>query len=200
MYCRTANADTVYLSGDDGYSAQTTVTTDNQYIFDMGTRKKEVPIRIEVPVNDAEGNVELFVVKQHDDVYKKAYDKLSKNPMTITKFEDTAVEGTVNIDKGQMLYTSINYDEGWSVTVDGKPVNYSSDQVCRIGDALTGIHLAPGKHTIAFRYHAAGLRSGLVLSLAGALALCALTVLPARRRKKLTSSSGHKEADHETVE
>ena len=74
-------------------------------------RKKEVPIRIEVPVNDAEGNVELFVVKQHDDVYKKAYDKLSKNPMTITKFEDTAVRRDQH-RQGQMLYTSINYDEG----------------------------------------------------------------------------------------
>ncbi len=166
----------------------------------MGTRAKEIPIRIEVPVNDAEGNVELFVVKQHDDVFQKAYNKLSKNPMKVTKFEDTAVEGTVNIDKGQMLYTSINYDEGWSVTVDGKPLNYSSDEVCRIGNALTGIHLAPGEHTIAFKYHAKGLRTGLLLTLAGALALAALTVLPARRRKKATSSSGHIETDNETVE
>ncbi len=200
MYCRTANADTVYLSADDGYSAQTTVATDNQYVYDMGTRTKEIPIRIEVPVNDAEGNVELFVVKQHDDVFQKAYNKLSKNPMKVTKFEDTAVEGTVTIDKGQMLYTSINYDEGWSVTVDGKPLNYSSDEVCRIGNALTGIHLAPGEHTIAFKYHAKGLRTGLLLTLAGALALAALTVLPARRRKKATSSSGHIETDNETVE
>ena len=200
MYCRTPNADTVYLSADDGYSAQATVTTDNQYVYDMGTRTKEIPIRIEVPVNDAEGNVELFVVKQHDDVFKKAYDKLSKNPMEITKFEDTAVEGTVTIGKDQMLYTSINYDEGWSVTVDGKPVNYSSDEVSRIGDALMGIHLSPGKHTIAFKYHALGLRPGLLLTLLGILTLCALTLLPARLRKKETSSSGHMEADNETVE
>ena len=200
MYCRTPNADTVYLSADDGYSAQATVTTDNQYVYDMGTRTKEIPIRIEVPVNDAEGNVELFVVKQHDDVFKKAYDKLSKNPMEITKFEDTAVEGTVTIGKDQMLYTSINYDEGWSVTVDGKPVNYSSDEVSRIGDALMGIHLSPGKHTIAFKYHALGFRPGLLLTLLGILALCALTLLPARLRKKETSSSGHMEADNETVE
>ncbi len=200
MYCRTPNADTVYLSADDGYSAQTTVTTDNQYVYDMGTRTKEIPIRIEIPVNDAEGNVELFVVKQHDDVFKKAYDKLSANPMEITKFEDTAVEGTVTIGKDQMLYTSINYDEGWSVTVDGKPMNYSSDEVCRIGDALMGIHLAPGKHTVAFKYHALGLRPGLLLTLLGILALCALTLLPARLRKKETSSSGHMEEDNKTVE
>ncbi|MBO4382737.1 MAG: YfhO family protein, partial [Clostridia bacterium] len=69
MYCRTPNADTVYLSADDGYSAQTPVTTDNQYVFDMGTRTKEVPVRIEVPVNDPDGNVELHVVRQNEDVF-----------------------------------------------------------------------------------------------------------------------------------
>lgn len=86
------------------------------------------------------------------------------------------------------------------MTVDGKPMNYSSDEVCRIGDALMGIHLAPGKHTVAFKYHALGLRPGLLLTLLGILALCALTLLPARLRKKETSSSGHMEEDNKTVE
>lgn len=195
LYCRTANADTVYLSADDGYSAQATVSTDNQYCFDMGTRAKDVPVRIEVPVNDNEGTVELFVVKQHDDVYRKAYQKLSKNTMDITTFDNTKVEGTVTMDTAQVLYTSINYDEGWSVEVDGKPMNYSSDEVFRIGEALTGIHLTPGKHTVTFRYHARGLRTGILLSAFGVLTLLALTLLPKRARKKKQLSSGSGKAE-----
>ena len=107
--------------------------------------------------------------------------------MDVTRFDDTHVEGTVDLAEGQMLYTSINYDEGWQVTVDGKPMNYSSDEVDRIGNALIGIHLTPGKHTVAFRYHAKGLRTGLLLTLAGVLILVAVTWLPSFLRKRRLS-------------
>lgn len=204
VYCRTGNADTLYLSADDGYSAQAVVSTDNQYVFDMGTRTKDVTIRLEVPLNDDSGNVELFVVKQNDDVFQKAYNILSRNVMKVTSFEDTFVEGTVTLDQGQMLYTSINYDEGWTITVDGKTINYdlamSSGEVERIGDALIGLHLEPGTHTVSFRYHAKGLRSGLLLTLLGVLLLVALTLLPERVGKRKRSSSGHTETDNENVE
>ncbi len=184
MYCRTPNADTVYLSADDGYSAQTTVSTDNQYVFDLGTRTKDVPVRIEIPVNDPDGNVELFVVKQNEDVFQKAFDQLSKHPMDIKTFEDTKIEGTVTVDKGQILYTSINYDEGWNITVDGKALSPSSDEIVRIGDALIGLRLEPGSHDISFRYHPLGQRSGLLLTLIGVLILLALHLLPKYVRKR----------------
>ncbi len=187
VYCRTANADTIYLSSDDGYSAQTIVSTDNQYIYDMGTRTEDVAVHIEVPLNDSEGNVELFVVKQNDDVFEEAYEKLSQNTMDITSFEDTKIEGTVTSEKGQVLYTSINYDEGWEVTVDGKVMNYSSDEVFRVGGALIGVYLEPGEHEITFEYHAKGLRTGIALSVTGVLALVALTLLPKRIRKSKDS-------------
>lgn len=184
MYCRTPNADTVYITADDGYSSQTTVSTDNQYVFDLGTRTKDVAVRIEVPLNDAEGNVELNVVRQDDEAFKKAYAELRKNTMDITSFSDTFIEGTVTIGNDQMLYTSINYDEGWTVTVDGKTMLSSSDEVFRVGGAFTGVHMAPGTHTVTFRYRPAGLYPGLFLSLLGVLALLAIHALPARVRRK----------------
>ncbi|MBQ8469319.1 MAG: YfhO family protein, partial [Clostridia bacterium] len=204
VYCRTGNADTIYLSADDGYSAQTPVSTDNQYVFDLGTRTKDVTVRIEVPLNDDSGSVELFVVRQNDDVFEKAYRVLSKNVMEVTRFEDTLVEGTVTLDQGQRLYTSINYDEGWTIEIDGKPINYelamSSGEVEKIGDALIGLHMGPGTHTLSFRYHAKGLRTGLLLSLLGVLLLLALTLLPGRVGRRRKSSSGHIENDNENVE
>ncbi|MBP5272818.1 MAG: YfhO family protein [Clostridia bacterium] len=193
MYCRTAHADTAYISADDGYSSQTPISTDNQYVFDMGTRTEGVPVRIEIPLNDSNGNVELSVVRQHDDVFQKGYAALARHPMEITKFEDTALEGKVTIGEGELLYTSINYDEGWSVTVDGKPMSYSSDEVTRIGGALVGIHMEPGTHVVSFRYHALGLRPGLLLTLLGALILVAIHVLPgriAKRKKDVSEPSG----------
>ena len=190
VYCRTPSADTLYVSSDDGYSSQTPVSTDNQYVFDLGTREKDVPVRLELPVNDASGNAEVFAVKQNDKVFREAYKVLSQNTMDVTTFEDTFVEGTVTVGEGQMLYTSINYDEGWTVTVDGKAMNYSSDEVTRIGGALIGVHMDPGTHKVSFRYHPKGLRSGALLSLAGLIALLALQGAPklvrARRKKAET--------------
>ena len=48
------------------------------------------------------------------------YNLLNANPYQVTSFSDTKIEGTLTTDKGNLLYTSIPYDKGWSVYVDGQ--------------------------------------------------------------------------------
>ena len=43
------------------------------------------------------------------------YNLLNANPNQETSFSDTKIEGTLTTDKGNLLYTSIPYDKGWSV-------------------------------------------------------------------------------------
>ena len=55
---------------------------------------------------------------------------------------------------------SLPYDEGWSLKIDGE-----EDDYYMIGDALTGIDLTEGTHTIEMTYTPEGLWMGTLLSL-----------------------------------
>ena len=59
-----------------------------------------------------------------------------------------------------LLYTSIPYDKGWSITVDGSEVKYT-----RILDGLIGVELREGSHTIEFKYKTPGLVLGSTISI-----------------------------------
>ena len=64
------------------------------------------------------------------------------------------------------LFTSIPYDEGWSVTVDGEPAETKS-----FDNTFLCLDLPAGSHVILFRYRVPGLAEGIALSVSSLLIL-----------------------------
>lgn len=62
------------------------------------------------------------------------------------------------------LFTSINYEEGMSIKVDGEVV-----KPIIVLDTLVGLELSEGKHEIVIDYLPKGFKSGVVISLSGIL-------------------------------
>ena len=60
-----------------------------------------------------------------------------------------------------VLYTSIPQDGNWTVTVDGQSV-----EPVLIGEAMTGVLLEKGNHTVTFSYHNDAFSLGWKVSLA----------------------------------
>ena len=83
---------------------------------------------------------------------------------------DTFVEGIINCDRSGLLYTSIPQNGNWSARVDGQEV-----PITLIGDAMVGVHLTEGSHTVSFRYHNPAFSLGWKVSLA-CMAVFALLV------------------------
>ena len=83
----------------------------------------------------------------NDTNVEKAYDILKKNQIEYTKYKDNIIEGTINVDENQLIFTSIPYDTNWKISIDGKRVN-----AIRILDSLIGIEVRPGKHKIKMEY------------------------------------------------
>ena len=91
------------------------------------------------------------------------YNNLKENIISDTDYRDGYVKGTINVsNEKNLLYTSIPYDEGWSVTVDGKKVDYLN-----ILNGLIGIELDEGEHIIEFKYRVSGLIIGSIISILG---------------------------------
>ncbi len=60
------------------------------------------------------------------------------------------------------LITSIPYEKGFTIRVDGKTV-----QTEKVNTAFLGCRLEAGAHKIEILYHAPGMKAGKALSVAG---------------------------------
>lgn len=123
--------------------------------------------------------------------FKKDIAVLQENPWVIDmeKSNDRYLEGKVTAKEGQILMTSIPYEPGWTVEVDGKKVdnlvyekendqgvkelfnkNESEGQVVVL-DSLIGIKLPAGEHTVSMKYTPPGFKVGVVTFILGIAAL-----------------------------
>jgi len=69
--------------------------------------------------------------------------------------------------EGEDLFTSIPYDDGWRITVNGKYVEPGL-----FADCFMSIPLSCGENVIAMRYHVPALRFGMLISVAGLALTC----------------------------
>ena len=91
---------------------------------------------------------------------KAVYEKLSAKPWVLSSWTDTSLEGTISCEESGLMMTTIPYDEGWRVNVDG--VEQPPEKML---DAFIGVRLTPGSHTISMKYNPKGLTSGWMISL-----------------------------------
>jgi len=88
------------------------------------------------------------------------------------KMTGDAFYGSVEAGQGSYLITSIPYDRGFTILVDGKKV-----PIQKVNTAFLGCKLPAGTHQIAITYRAPGLTAGIAASILGtALFLILLAV------------------------
>lgn len=128
-----------------------------------------------------EGNEDLGIrlYRYNEAGLEHVYRKLAESPLTLSVWEDDRLKGTVDAGMGGTLFTSIPYDKGWTVTVDGQ-----ERQPQELFGAFLGIELEPGSHVIECSYMPEGLKEGIMISLLCAAVLAAAVFISRRRRQK----------------
>ncbi|MCI8453160.1 MAG: YfhO family protein [Lachnospiraceae bacterium] len=107
------------------------------------------------------------------------YEALSQSPLSLTSWKDTKLEGRIEAKEAGRLFLSIPYDKGWTVRIDGEPV-----ETKKLFDAFLSVELAEGSHTVELSYFPQGLSWGLCLTAGSALALAALWFFIRKREKR----------------
>ena len=92
--------------------------------------------------------------------------KLSAHPWKLTSWTDTSLKGTISCDKDGWMFTSIPYDTGWKILVDGK-----EQEPEKILDSFVSVWLTAGTHTVTMEYTPKGLMPGAIISGVSALIL-----------------------------
>lgn len=130
-------------------------------IFHLGQLEVGDYISIEYEYsNVTKSEVAPFYVATFDrEAFETVYQALMQNPMTVETLEDGYVSGSVTMPENQTLFTSIPYDEGWTVRVDGNEADYY-----RIAGSFIGVDMEAGTHTLEFLYMPLGLLPGICIS------------------------------------
>ncbi len=160
-------------------------------LIDVGWMTEGEPLEVEFALTDRgqfektyrrTGSVLLLCASYDDDVFAEAFETLSEEPLELTSFTDTRVEGTVD-GAGGVLMTSIPLNSGWEASVDGEPA-----EILPVGGGLIGISVPAGPHDIVFNYRNRILLPAAILSVLG-LVLAVLYMRRASRGKK--EAAGH---------
>ncbi len=165
----------VYAYVDSDALDETTITCNEfsvtqdltePYIVDLGFHKANEVVEINMPVNEDynAGSIDCYVYTLNDENFKAGYETLKNGAIQIDEFTDTRFSGKVNAKEDCVLFTSVPYDEGWQVKIDGKDAKtfYLSDK------AVVAVNMPAGEHNVEFSYHIKGLMLGACIS-AGAL-------------------------------
>lgn len=78
------------------------------------------------------------------------------------KQSNAILEGTVNVKENGYFVTSIPYQDGFEVTVDGKPVDYEM-----VDTAFIGFPIDKGMHHVVIGYQMPGKKLGIMISVLG---------------------------------
>ncbi len=113
------------------------------------------------------------------DLLAAVSEELSRRPAQAMTVKNGYVSITATAEENQRLFTSIPYDAGWTVKVNGKKV-----QPALFADCLYSIPLTAGENVIEMRYSVPGLTAGALVSLLAVGLVIALTVADNRRKRK----------------
>lgn len=118
------------------------------------------------------------------EVYTLDYSKItgikdSFDEFNITNFEEDNIEGNINVKEDAYFVTSIPYDEGFTIKVDGKVIGYE-----KVNKAFVGFPITKGEHTIVISYKAPWFKEGLVLSAISFVVFIVIVIFDLRKKKK----------------
>lgn len=146
--------------------------------FPAGTYKEGDLFSICSEANAGEsGDLRIFVSILNQDVFDQAYDLLKDETLEVTEWTSTYLKGNITVKKDNLMYTSIPYEKGWKVYVDGERA-----EITPIADAFIGVMLPEGEHTVEFKYSPGHVYFAVILSLMG-IGIFVLVVVMDRKGK-----------------
>ena len=169
-------SDTLTVNRSDGWTKQYSKTS-HRYLIELGECKAGDEIHI---LNSNMESIEFEVYQLNEKVVQQAFDALNAQTMQLTDMTtDRKIEGKIQVQNAGRLVLSVPADEGWTLYVDGKET-----EIEPLADALVGVHLEKGSHTIKLCYTTPGVKAGAGLSLGAVVLFMISAYVSTRIRRK----------------
>lgn len=153
----------VYVNGNPVGSYFTGETSGTLY---LGEFKKGDTVYIQVASSD-DGTTysPMFtgIVQMDMEALRETMSSLQKGGIKVKSHKGGSITGTITLgDDQKEIMTSIPYDEGWTISVDGKKVDYT-----KYADTFIQFPCASGTHKITMHYVSPGFYQGLFAGIVG---------------------------------
>ena len=132
----------------------------------------------EYPLTDS---IQMSVASINEEKFLEGYNQILKNgTLQIDEFDDTYIHGTVNSTVDGFMMMPMPYDLGWTVYVDGEPVELFEHE-----SHIMMFPISVGEHEVEMSYFPQGLKEGIFVSLAAVLGLALVLLLGRVHKMKL---------------
>lgn len=156
LYGNTADTDIVMKV--NGVEHQTGLVSTGQY-YNLGYYEQATTIEAELTLtgDDVARIVQPNAMFLDVDRFESALKAVEKKGVT---FQTTgrSAEAKINLEKDQVVWTTIPYDKGWSAYIDGKKTSIPTFK-----DAFLALPVPKGAHTIRFNFVPQGFKLGVEL-------------------------------------
>lgn len=155
-YAYTANTkiDTIKMTYEEESKSFSQIK--KKYILDLGYHKAGETLSLK---SENGKDLNLTAYKVNEPVLGDFIRQLSRQTMTVDSYDETSLNGQIDVTSPGQLVLSIPYDPGWTLYVDG-----AKTEMDLFEDTFISIELEEGTHTIALRYFPKGFIPGVLVS------------------------------------
>ena len=131
-----------------------------------------------------------------EEAFTEAIAELKDGVMDAYSEKDSRVYGTISVPEGaSVVFTTIPYDAGWEVTVDGKIV----ETIPVLNDTLLAFRIESGEHELEFNYKPDCVKYGLILTFIGLSVFAAACALDIYRKHRKNTPISAEETTNEDI-
>ncbi len=153
-----------------------------RYIFPCGYHHKGEKFTLKVDSTKSGKNI-IGAALLNKDILDEGYAQLADEGLKVTSYTSTSIEGTIDTQKTGVMLTSIPYEKGWTLYVDGEKVKTQEAMEVFISAELT-----KGTHSIRLEYTPQGFVPGVVIAVISLIAfimMCIYDMLKAKGKDPL---------------
>lgn len=178
-------------------------TWESYYVFSLGTGvngdasgaenvvlDKAATVSLDASGSVFEGHsVELLAYYVDEDVLSQVVSELALRQLDVKEFRAGFVSGTFSSDSDTLLFTTVPYDEGWTIRVDGQEI--ASERAL---GAFTAFHVDAGAHEIEMTYSPKGFLFGVAISLVTLVGVIVFSAVSRSRKPKRNPAHANTQA------
>jgi uncharacterized membrane protein YfhO len=175
-YTPNTQIDTIKLSY--GSESKSFSQIKKKYILDLGYHTTDDYLSL----NSENGEtLNLDVYRVNENALKAFIEKLGANTMTVENYDETSVNGSIDVEKEGYLVMSIPNDPSWTLYVDGEKTDFEAFE-----GAFISVYLSKGSHTIELKYYPKGLTLGIIVSILSVLIFILINLRINKRKNRLS--------------
>ena len=157
------------VTAEIGDNTKTFENVKRGYFLELGYCYERTEIALSTPNSGQKMEAQIYRVDEN--ALRQVYDALSREGWHLTEWRDTYLAGKIQTEEERLLFTSIPYDKGWTVKIDGEKA-----ETRKVADTFLGFLVGSGEHEITMEYEPEGLVTGIWITTASLVILLIIVV------------------------